>query len=150
MNTNFDFEKFERLKGLEAGLYCAKWSQAHTVGEDFLSYFKRKASSFDDEHLEQALALLAKTSYPNAYHEIANYMQHPYASVRLLARNVISHLPSIDEIIMAHVVSTLASPVDTLGIQELRTALEHPANAAAKNIAEQYLGTKGKAESSSR
>lgn len=139
MSTNFDYDRFEGLKGFDAGMYCAKWSEAHTADDDFIDYFKRKANSFDDEHLEHALALLARTSYADAFHEIAKYMQHPYASVRLLARNAISHLPSIDAVIMRHVVSTLTDPVDSLGIRELREAIKHPSNAEANAIAQQYL-----------
>jgi hypothetical protein len=139
MNDQFDYERFEKLSGFELAMYYSKWVQENAVGIDFVEYFRNMAGKFDDEHLEIALAMIQKTSSKAAFYEIAKFMRHPNASVRLFAVNTISHLPSIDDLIMQLVVSTLTNPVDSLGILELKEALKRPANNQARVIAEEYL-----------
>jgi len=126
-SNKFDFQRFEKSRGLDF-LYFAKWAEEHTIGKDFTDYFFEKSKAFDDDHLEIALSLLGKTKTPEAFHEIAKYMRHSNPSIRLFSINTISHQPSIDETIMPYVVSTLANPVDDLGIRGLREAFERYSN----------------------
>jgi hypothetical protein len=128
----FDYKKFERLSGLELGLYCFSDGKQLGLPDDFLRYFQENCDSFDNLHLECALALLKDVKSTEAYREIVKYIDYPDTSVRFPAIKILTNFEKYDEIdekiindeqIMAKIEQTLEDHSELFAVDELKYVL---------------------------
>jgi hypothetical protein len=135
-----DTDKFEKLSGMELGLFCADLVKRDQVDSSIFDYYKSRASALDGPHVEVLLGLLRKIGTEEALNEIAKYLDHPTNYLRLEAIQTISMAPAIDEQIMERVVQILSNP--RFYHVALENALDHGATEEAKRIAENFRAIK--------
>jgi len=132
-NRQFEYKRFECLKGRELGLFCIKDETIAAVDEDFLEYLKRNCQCMDDVHLEHALYLLEKANLKAAYPFVANYIDYPVTYVRMPAIRFLSQWENNyevddavlnDPLIIRKVEKTVKEHSDLMGVDELKHILE--------------------------
>ena len=94
----FDYDKFERLKGIELGEYCVSKNQEFNLNDKFVEYFAKNSQSLDDQHLEYGIYLLGKIRSKSAYHLIADYLDYPVTFVRFPAIKILTNFEDYDNI----------------------------------------------------
>ncbi len=132
-NQEFDYKKFESLKGLELGIFCSDEETLKTIDIKFLEYFKENCENMDDSHLEHSLFLLEKVNMKEAYPFVVNYIDHPVTSVRMPAIRFLSQWLNnyeIDDAVLSNpeiitkIEETLAEHSHLMGVEELKHIIE--------------------------
>jgi hypothetical protein len=140
-----DTDKFEKLNGIELGMFAADLVKRGQIDKSIFDYYKSRASTLDGPHLEIILNLLGKMGTPDALNEVAKYLDHPTNYIRCEAIQTILMAPAIDERVMERVVQVLSNP--HFHHEALEHALDHGATEEAKRVAKNFRSTKGRAAS---
>lgn len=104
MESDFDYIRFEKLKGLDLGLFACSQEARLGLNEKFIDYFRIHRQKFDIEHLQAALVLLCELLLleierkKDIYYELVEYIDHPSPEIRFPAIKALSNNENYDEI----------------------------------------------------
>jgi hypothetical protein len=96
--AQFDYEKFEKLTGLELGKYCISPDRDSELNDEFVEYFEKKQHYLDDQHLEYCIVFFGKIKSQKAYHLISDFLNYPITYVRFPAIKILTNYEDYDRI----------------------------------------------------
>lgn len=129
----FDYSRFEKLQGIELGLYCMSKPHPFRIDNDFLKYFEETSNNLDTDHLQYAVSLLGEIKTIEAYRMVAKYIDHPETEVRFPAIKILTNFEDYENIdqsilndgfITDKVDKTLKKHSDWFAVKELKVLLD--------------------------
>ena len=138
-----NYIRFEELNGIPLGIFVSDVIKRADVDDSILVYYFQRKADLDSPHLEMIILLLERLGTPAALNEVAGLLNHPVKSVRYQAAQVITNAASLDENVMAKVISVLSNPPypdDTIRVED---ALCHGGTEAARTLATRFREANG-------
>jgi cysteine synthase len=139
----FDSKNFELLKGIAAASYAIEMIKNGIEEKDILPYLQEKAEFMDVTHLELVVGMVGSVGTTPAFQEVAKYLDHPNFNIKFVAVKTLKNMASVDEMTMELIVASLSkNDSNTMSkslLQELKVALNRPANENARRVAQDYL-----------
>lgn len=109
MKKEFNWDDFEKLKGLPLARYVINNAEGGNLPKDYMEYAKRNADRLDVQHLEMLIFILDKIGSDETRHEIAKYLGHPLEPIRLMVIGLFDKMDSLDDYSLSKIRERLAS-----------------------------------------
>jgi hypothetical protein len=133
-----DFEKFERLEGIELGRFVADAAKRERLDQGIMNYYRSRRAILDGPHLEMIISLLGRLGTTEAMDEVTKHLDHPVKYVKNEALQVVSQASSLDEKAIANVVNALKLARFPEDRELLEHALSKAGTEAAKTLSERF------------